>query len=143
METTYAQTIETEVKLYSMDQVTVGSFLGGPLAAIYLLWKNFRALGDEEKAQKVLTLGGSIVVVFFVAIMILPSMPSVLSHMAPVLYSLLARHLTKEAIEGSKQQLSFQQSNWDVFVISIASALAVTVLVVVLAAMLVGIGLVK
>ena len=37
--------------IYSPYQVFAGAFFGGPIAAVYLVWKNFEALGKESLAR--------------------------------------------------------------------------------------------
>jgi len=50
-ETTLVNQIPTE-KIYKDKEVWVGTFLGGPLVAGYLIDKNFTAFGETNKARK-------------------------------------------------------------------------------------------
>ena len=133
------------IKLYSPTQVMVGSFVGGPFAVVYLLWMNFRALGDEPEAKRTLIWG----VVFVAAVFaILPMLPEKFpNYVLPVIYSLGARlvaerfHLTKQAIKES-DRYGFQ-SNWNVLGISIGFLLAFIVLAVGFVLALDEIGLIK
>jgi hypothetical protein len=133
------------VKLYSPMQVMVGSFVGGPFAAVYMLWMNFRALGEEAQANWMLIWGAVFVVAVFA---ILPMLPENFpNYVLPVIYSLGARlvaerfHLTKQAIRESDRYA--QQSNWNVLGISIAFLLAFIVLAVGFVIALDEIGLVR
>jgi hypothetical protein len=121
-----------KIKLYSPMQVAVGSFIGGPFAAVYVLWQNFRALGEEPEAKWTLIWG----VVFVAAVFaILPMLPEKFpNYVLPVIYSLGARlvaerfHLTKQAIKQS-DRYGFQ-SNWNVVGIGVVFLLAFIVLAV-------------
>ncbi len=133
------------IKLYSPTQVTVASFVGGPFAAVYTLWMNFRALGDAAEARMTLIWG----FVFVMAVFgILPALPEGFpNYVLPVIYSLGARlvaerfHLTKQAIRES-ERYGFQ-SNWNVLGISVAFLLAFIVLAVAFVLGLDAIGLIK
>lgn len=120
------------IKLYSSAQVMVGSFVGGPFAAVYLLWMNFRALGEEANAKRMLNWGAVFVAAVFI---ILPMLPAKFpNYVLPVVCALGARlvaerfHLTKQAIKASDHYAL--QSNWNVLYISCALALAYLVLAV-------------
>lgn len=119
-----------KIKLYSPMQVMVGSFVGGPFAVVYMLWQNFRALGEEPEARQMLIWGAVFVAAVFA---ILPMLPENFpNYVLPVIYSLGARlvaerfHLTKQAINESDRYA--QQSNWNVLGISVAFLLAFIVL---------------
>ncbi len=56
------------VKLYSTTQVGVGTFLCGPLAAMFYLRHNFNALERRNMAQKVVA--GSLLYTFVLAVVI-------------------------------------------------------------------------
>jgi len=120
------------IKLYSPMQVMVGSLVGGPFAAVYVLWMNFRALGEEAEAKWTLIWGAVFVATVFGILPLLPE--NFPNYVLPVIYSLGARlvaerfHLTKQAIKNSDRYA--QQSNWNVLGISVAFLLAFIVLAV-------------
>jgi hypothetical protein len=120
------------IKLYSPTQVMVGSFVGGPFASVYMLWMNFRALGEEAQAKWTLIWGAVFVAAVF---LILPMLPANFpNYVLPVIYSLGARlvaerfHLTKQAIRESGRYI--QHSNWNVLGVGIAFLLLFIVLAV-------------
>jgi hypothetical protein len=120
------------IRLYSPMQVMVGSFVGGPFAVVYMLWMNFRALGGEPEARRMLIWGAVFVAAVFA---ILPALPENFpNYVLPVVYSLGARlvaerfHLTKQAIKESDRYAL--QSNWNVLGIGVAFLLAFIVLAV-------------
>lgn len=103
-------------KMYSPVQVGVGTFLGGPIAAIYFLKTNFDTLGKATLSKKTLQIG---VMLTFVLILAMPFIPdSVPNNIIPIMYlipviMIVKNHqLTKEQILNS-DEYSFQ-SNWKV-----------------------------
>ena len=46
-----------DVKLHSMRGILIGTFLGGPLAAGYLVMENYQNLGNRDSASKSLIYG--------------------------------------------------------------------------------------
>jgi uncharacterized membrane protein YkvI len=101
-------------RLFSPNQVGIGSFVGGPFAAVYLLWSNFRALGNASAARATLLWG----IVFIVALLaILPFLPEKFPNLLiPVIYTVIAR-LIAERFQMTKRQIAQSeqfdfQSNW-------------------------------
>jgi len=41
-----------KIKIYSPTQVLVGSFVGGPIAAVFMVWKNFQTLENRSGATQ-------------------------------------------------------------------------------------------
>ncbi|GAB2687464.1 hypothetical protein [Aliiglaciecola aliphaticivorans] len=120
------------IPMYSPNQITVGAFFGGPLAAVYFLYQNFAGLNQFDKAQKTLIWGLSLCFIF---VCLLPFIPDNFPNtVLPVAYCVAARQLSIQ-YQCSKPQIiendSFTfQSNWRVFVISVAALLLLMVLVV-------------
>jgi len=120
------------IRLYTPAQVMVGSFVGGPFAAVYMLWVNFRGLGEEPAARQTLMWGAVFVVAVFAVLPMLPA--NFPNYVMPVIYSLGARlvaersHLTKQAIRDSDRYA--QHSNWNVLGVGVAFLLAFIVLAV-------------
>ncbi len=103
-------------KLYSPNQIGGGSFLGGPFAAVYFVWANFRALGEQGRAAGAMLWG---VVFVLVILAVLPFLPEKFPNIViPAIYSVGARllaenyQLKKQAIADS-DQYDFQ-SSWKV-----------------------------
>lgn len=113
-------------KIYTPLQIGLGSFFGGPFAMTYFLWQNFKTLDNQNGAQY--TLAGGIL--FNIGLLLfLPMLPASIPPMVaniviPFIYSLTALsiaatwQLRRDAIEHSIHY-GFQ-SNWRVFLISIA-----------------------
>jgi hypothetical protein len=104
-------------KVYSPAQVAMGAFLGGPIAMVYVLKKNFEVLENNAAAKKTLILGSIFVLSL---VLLLPFLPDNFPNYAlPFAYCITARmiankyQLTKSAIAQSPR-FTFQ-SNWKVF----------------------------
>jgi len=109
-------------RLYSPNQIGGGSFLGGPFAAVYFVWANFRALGEQGRAAAAMLWG---VVFVLVILAVLPFLPEKFPNIVvPVIYSVAARlvaenyQLKKQAIADS-DQYDFQ-STWKVVGLALA-----------------------
>ena len=76
----------TSDALYSPGQMFFGAFLGGPLAAAWLMSRNYQVLNRAERAKQTLWLGVLVtVLVLMVAFMMPPQVPNAIW---PILYSL-------------------------------------------------------
>ena len=93
--------------IYTPFQVRLASFLGGPLAAVFTLHQNFKALQDAQGQRLTLWLG----IAFNLALVaLLPFLPERFPRqLIPLLYSLAAggiastRQLSKAQLEASEQ----------------------------------------
>lgn len=121
-----------------------GALLGGPMAMVYLLWKNFQVLENPHGMRQIL-IWGSIFIIMMIAFA--PLLPTNWPDYAlPILYSLGARSLaesfqmSKQAI-GESQDYEFQ-SNWNVVSVSVVFLLAMIAFTLVLFLGLAAIGLI-
>jgi hypothetical protein len=118
-----AESPVSRLPLYSPKQVYTGSMLGGPIAAVYFVWKNFKTLADERRSRRTLVLGGILSALF---LLILPLLPEKTPNMViPIAYSGFAYYMVK-TFQKSKEQITGSeaftfQSNWRVFGVSILS----------------------
>lgn len=134
-----------QIDIYSPYQVFVGAFLGGPIAAVYLVWKNFEALGKESLARQTV-LWGSVLVLAILAI--LPFLPEKLpSYVLPAIFGGVAMsiasqfQLKKQAIRESNEY-GFA-SFWSVTAVVVLSLIAMFVLIIAFLLILWGLGLMK
>jgi hypothetical protein len=133
-----------KTKIYSPNQVLAISFLGGPMAMVYALWKNFRDLQDPHGMQQILIWGSF----FIIALMAFaPLMSSAWpDYVLPFAYPIAAwfladRHqMTKQSIAES-QSYEFQTVP-NVIAVSIIFLLAMLVTAAVLYSALAMIGLI-
>ena len=71
-----------KIRVSTPNQMFLGTLLGGPLAGIYLLGKNFKAMGEDRKARMMWFLGpllvlGFFLILFFFAWPILRGLPMI------------------------------------------------------------------
>jgi hypothetical protein len=116
-------------KIYSPNQVLAAAFLGGPIAMVYVLWKNFQALENPHGMQQILLWGSIFIIALMVFSPLLPN--SWLDFVIPFAYPLAAWSLaesfqmTKQAIADS-QDYEFQ-SAWNVIAVSMVFLVAMIV----------------
>lgn len=119
-------------KLYSPAQIFLGSYIGGPLSATYLLKKNFDNLGKHNEARNTLASGllFSAVIVF-----ILPFLPEKTPNsLIPLIYTGVAQgialqyQLKKNEIKESK--IFTFQSNWRVLLITLIGLITFLAIIV-------------
>jgi hypothetical protein len=130
-------------KIYSPVQVLAASFLGGPMAMIYVLWKNFQTLENPHGMRQILIWGSIFIIVL---ILFSPLMPNGWQdYVLPFGYSLagwsLAKNfqMSKQAIADS-QSYEFQ-SAWNVIAVSVVFLVAMIVVAFTWLSVLVAVGL--
>jgi len=64
--------MESIKKIHSRGAILLATFLGGPLAAGYLIMKNYEGLDQPENARKALLIGLMSTIVLFGGVLILP-----------------------------------------------------------------------
>jgi hypothetical protein len=116
----------SKIKVYSPVQVLVGSFVGGPFAAVFVLWRNFLALGNTVGATQTIIWGTLLALLVFVA---LPFLPEKFPNSAiPVAYAATA-YLVAQQCQISKEDITKSgqyelRSNWNVLGVSLGFLLA-------------------
>ena len=131
-------------KIFSPNQVLAAAFLGGPMAMVYVLWKNFQTLENPHGMHQILFWGS----IFIIALMLFsPLLPnSWLDFVIPFAYPFAAWSLaesfqmTKQAIADS-QAYEFQ-SAWNVIAVSIVFLVAMIVVAFTWFFVLVAVGLI-
>jgi hypothetical protein len=131
-------------KIFSPNQVLAASFLGGPMAMVYVLWKNFQTLENPHGMHQILFWGS----IFIIALMLFsPLMPnSRLDVVIPFAYPLAAWSLA-ESFQMSKQAIADSQayefqSAWNVVAVSIVFLVAMVVVTVTWFSVLVAVGVI-
>jgi hypothetical protein len=94
-------------KVYSPNQVMAGSLLGGPMAMVYVLWKNFQTLENPHGMQQILFWGSIFIIALLLFSPLLPN--SWLDFVIPLAYPLAARSLA-ESFQMSKQAIADSQT---------------------------------
>jgi len=121
------QSSPTLGRVYSARQISVATFLGGPLAAGWLFHRNYVVLGDRSLAERPLWIGlVSTVGLLAVGFLLPPHFPSVL---LPILSVAAAQALAtwcfKEPYEKRSANGGASGSWWMVVGISLISLLAI------------------
>ena len=94
--------IQTEtVKVYRDKAILVGTFVGGPLAATYLLAENFGALHQRDKASKTWIWGIIATALIFGVIFLIPDTVNIPNQLFPVTYTAIVYYFVQR----------FQQKN--------------------------------
>jgi hypothetical protein len=102
--------------LYTPLQIRLGSFIGGPLTAIYLLKANFDTLNDASRSRKTQAFG---LVLSTLLILSLPALPDRFPNFViPLAYSWTAGYIAEtfqrsKAAIASSTEFEFE-SNWKV-----------------------------
>ncbi len=108
-------------KLYTPVQVGIGTYIGGPFAAMYFLKGNFDVLDKPELSKKVIAIGIAFSIVLFAALPFVPeNLPNnviPIMYLVPVLLMMKNHQLTKKEILES--ELYDFHSSWKVFGISL------------------------
>lgn len=107
-------------KLYTEKQLYVGTFLGGPLVAGIMAFKNFRRLGEPKKAERSILFTILFTVILFVLIYKLPEniYESIPNYVVPLINAAIVAFCFKKFL-GQKHDDFFQndgarESNWKV-----------------------------
>lgn len=90
-----------ELLLYSQKSIGIATFIGGPMAAGYLIRENYRSLDEPDKGRSALILGFVATAVIFFVIFSLPEsiIDKVPNQILPAVYTLII-YLIVEKIHG-------------------------------------------
>ncbi len=110
-------------KVYSPVQAALGAFLGGPVASVFFLLKNFDVTNNQEAIKKTKVIGAIIIVLF---LLILPFLPENFPNLLLPILTVVGTRIFIEKYQFKKQdiveneQLEFQ-SNWSVLFVGLGS----------------------
>jgi hypothetical protein len=132
-------------KIYSPNQVLAASLLGGPMAMVYVLWKNFQTLENPHGMQQILVWGSIFIIALLLFSPLLPN--SWLEYVIPFAYPLAGWSLA-ESFQMSKQAIADSQtyefqSVWNVIAVSIVFMVAMIVVAFIWFMALAAIGLLR
>ena len=90
-----------DVKLYSQRAIGIATFLGGPLAAGYLIRENYVKLGKQEEGNKSFLIGVFATVLLFTAIFLIPDsiIDKIPNQIFPIIYTTIV-YVIVEQIHG-------------------------------------------
>lgn len=92
------QTIDIQTptgKIYKDRAIWVGTFLGGPLAAGYLIAENFKAFNEFDKAKKTWIYAIIATVAVFGGVFLIPDNVKVPNQIIPLIYTAIAYYLVQ------------------------------------------------
>lgn len=75
-----------QFKLYSVLAITIGTFLGGPLAAGYLTAENFSNMGQAKSARVTWAVCVTFTIAMLCAIFMIPQLEKIPNYLVPVIY---------------------------------------------------------
>ncbi len=61
--------LNTTSKIYSSPKILIATFIGGLLAPTYLIYENFKAFGENSKANKALIIGILVTIVLYISVL--------------------------------------------------------------------------
>ncbi len=81
----------THIKLYSIKSIALGSFIGSPLAAGYLISENFKALNEPEKARNTIIVYIIVTICLFTVLFLIPEeiLDKIPSFIIPIIYTVI------------------------------------------------------
>jgi hypothetical protein len=82
-------------KIYKNKAIWVGTFLGGPLAAGYLIAENFKAFNDTDKAKKTWIYAIITTIIIFGSVFMIPDNVKIPNQIIPIIYTAIAYYLVQ------------------------------------------------
>ncbi len=82
-------------KIYTDRAIYVGTFLGGPLVAGYLMAENFKAFDEADKARKTWIYTIMATIVIFGCVLLIPENIKIPNQVIPLIYLLVVYYLVK------------------------------------------------
>jgi uncharacterized membrane protein HdeD (DUF308 family) len=118
-------------KIFSEKAVRVGTFLGGPLIAGYLLAENFKVFDQNEKAKNTWIISIISTIIVFAGPFVIPGSDKIPNQVIPIAYTILVSYLVHK-YQGTQIEFHVKSGGqtfgwWRVIVISIIG-LIITVL---------------
>ena len=80
----------TTQKIYKEKAIWVGTFLGGPLVAGYLISENFKVFDQQEKARKAWIYSIIVTAIVFGGVFLIPDNVKVPNQIIPLIYTFIA-----------------------------------------------------
>ena len=82
-------------KIYKDKAIWVGTFLGGPLAAGYLIAENFKAFNDTDKAKKTWIYAIIATIIIIGGVFMIPDNVKIPNQIIPLIYTAIAYYLVQ------------------------------------------------
>ncbi|RWY57466.1 hypothetical protein [Mucilaginibacter gilvus] len=109
------EVISVDEKIYTVTQIRVATFFGGPLVAGYLIAENFKAFNEYDKAKRTWLIAIGVTVTVFALIFAIPESVKIPNIAFPLIYS-WATYILVPKYQGQQMQEHFraegQSYNW-------------------------------
>lgn len=123
-------------KIYKANAIHVGTFLGGPLVAGYLIAENYKAVGEYSKYKKTWIITILLTIVIFTLLYLIPDNSRIPNYIFPVIYSSIAFSLVKtfqgELIEAHQNAGGLFYSWWRIIGVSVIGLITIVLAIVAL-----------
>ncbi len=87
--------------IYNSRKIYVGTFLGGPLVAGYLISENFKSFNENSNAKKALVYSIIVTIAIFISIIFIPEKSRTFDRIIPLTYAIIAYYVVKH-FQGQK-----------------------------------------
>ncbi len=103
-------------KVYKDKAIWIGTFVGGPLVAGYLIAENFKHLGQEEKIKATWIYTIIATIIIFGGIFLIPESVKIPNVIIPLIYTAIASYIVQR-LQGEKIKTHIENggqlySNW-------------------------------
>ncbi len=117
--------------MFTINQITLTSMLGGPFVGVYMLTKNFSISGKYEDEEKIQQVGYFLAMVAIIIAIKLPeSSPDVVyAGLLVGIIRFVAKSKQKHLIQASIDKGIPKQSNWKCFVLGLLSLVCTSALI--------------
>lgn len=112
------ETLNQDLKYYSLKSISIATFLGGPIAAAILMRRNFLNLNEDKKALNTLFIGILSTILLFVGIFSIPETvwDKIPNSILPAIYTgiiyLIAERYQGQTLKGHKENSGSFFSAW-------------------------------
>jgi archaellum biogenesis protein FlaJ (TadC family) len=127
------ESVKSSKRIYTFNAIWVGSFLGGPLVAGYLIAENFKAFNEVRKAKKtwIYSIIGTIII--FTGVFLIPSDIKMPNLTIPFIYTAIAyffvRHFQGRNI-SAYMSLRGEPFDWGRTIVVTLIGLVITVVLI-------------
>ncbi|MEO7046676.1 MAG: hypothetical protein ABI091_15330 [Ferruginibacter sp.] len=85
-----------DFKLYKDRSIYIATFLGGPLAAGYLMSENFKKISEADKAKRAWLIAIAATFGLVAALIFIPGIKKIPQYIIPIISALIAQSLVKK-----------------------------------------------
>jgi hypothetical protein len=109
-----------DFKLFKDRAIYIGTFLGGPLVAGYLIAENFKQLGHNGKMKTTWIISIIVTIIMFGVVFLMPNVERVPGYIIPLIYAVVTQYVVKhfqgkditEHVKNGGQTFSVWRGVW-------------------------------